>query len=154
MKRPLPFLLQAAVVLVGMGAFAFLLWAPSADGANAHAGVFKTYFQDPFVAYVYAASIPFFVGLHRAFRLLGHFRTLGGFSEFTVDALQGIRRCAYWVLGSVPGGLAFILRGDPEPPGIILCSLVAVASALGAFGATWSARAVQLNLAPAESGRA
>ncbi len=153
MKRPLSFLLQAIVVLVGMGAIAFLLWAPSVDGANAHASIFKIYFQDPFVAYVYAASIPFFVGLHRAFRLLGHFRKLGGFSEFTVDALRAIRRCAFWILGTVPGGLAFILSGQPEPPGIVMSVFIALMAGLVAGGATLAVRAVQRHLAPVEPGQ-
>ena len=147
MKRPLSLLLQAIVVLVGMGAIAFLLWAPSVDGANAHASIFKIYFQDPFVAYVYAASIPFFVGLHRACRLLGHFRKLGGFSEFTVDALRGIRRCAFWVLGSVPGGLTFILSGDPEPPGIVMSLFIALMAGLVAAGATLALRVLRTHLA-------
>lgn len=153
MKRHLALLLQFIVVLVGAGALAFLLWAPQVDGRNAQATVFEIYFTDPFVAYVYAASIPFFVGLHRAFSLLGHFRKQEAFSQVTVDALRSIRRCAFWTLGAVPGGMAFILSGDPEPPGIVMSFLIALVASLVAVGATLSARAVQKNLAHAECRR-
>lgn len=153
MKRFLTVMFQTAVVLLGVGALAFLLWAPQVDGRNARATVFEIYFTDPFVAYVYAASIPFFVGLHRAFSLLGHFRKQGAFSQVTVDTLRSIRRCAFWTLGFVPGGMAFILSGDPEPPGIVMSLLIALVAGLVAAGATLSARTVQKNLAHAGSGR-
>lgn len=153
MKRFLTLMFQTAVVLLALGAFAFLLWAPKVDGANAHATVFEVYFTDPFVAYVYVASIPFFAGLYRAFSLLGHFRKRGAISQETVDALRAIRRCAFWMLGFVPGGMAFILSGEPEPPGIVMSLFIALVAGLVAIGATLSVRAVQKNLAPAESGR-
>lgn len=153
MKRFLTLLIQAAIVLVGLGALAFLLWAPQVDGANARATFFQIYFTDPFVAYVYAASVPFFVGLHRGFSLLGNFRKQGAFSTVTVAALRSIRGCAFWILGAVPGGLAFVLAGEPEPPGIVMCFPVTFASGLVAVGATLAIRAVQRNLAQSETGR-
>ncbi len=153
MKRILPLVLQAAVVLLAIGAVAFLLWAPAVDGANANSTVFQIYFTDPFVAYVYLASIAYFVGLHRAFTLLGDFRKRGTCSPVTVDALRSIRRCAFWILAAVPGGMAFILSGTPEPPGIVMGLFVAVVASLVAVGATVAARAVQRHLAAADSSR-
>ena len=153
MKRHAALLLQVIAVLVGLGALAFLLWAPQVDGRNAQATTFEIYFKDPFVAYVYAASIPFFVGLHRAFNVLGHFRNQGACSQATVDALRAIRRCAFWTLGSVSGGLAFILSGEPEPPGIVMSFLIALVASLVAVGATMSARTLQKALRQAEDSR-
>ncbi len=153
MKRHFALLLQAIVVLAGVGVLAFLLWAPQVDGRNARATVFEIYFTDPFVAYVYAASIPFFVGLHRAFSLLGHFRKQGACSQVTVDALRAIRRCAFWTLGAVPGGMAFILSGEPEPPGIVMSLFIALVAGLVAAGATMSARTLQQALRQSEGSR-
>lgn len=146
MKRFLTLFGQTAVALVGLAALTFLLWAPRVDGANAHATVFKIYFQDPFVAYVYAASVPFFFGLRRAFRLLGHILKHGVSSQATVDHLRAIRRCAFWILGAVPGGLAFILSGEPEPPGIVMSLFVALVAGLVATGATLLTRAAPKRL--------
>lgn len=154
MKRTLALLLQMTVVLLGLAALAFLLGTPHLEGRNAHATAFEIYFKDPFLAYVYAASIPFFVGLHRAFSLLGHFRKQGAFSQVTVDSLRAIRRCAFWILGSIPGGLAFILSGEPEPPGIVMSLFVALVAGLVAVGATLSARALQKTLTRPEGRRA
>lgn len=39
-------------------------------GAAAHATLFEIYFKDPFLAYAYVASIPFFAVLCQAFRTL------------------------------------------------------------------------------------
>lgn len=96
-------------MLLGLGVLTFLLWEPHLEGRNAHATVFAIYFKDPFLAYVYAGSIPFFVGLHRAFRALGVIRQTGAFSPSTVDALRFIRRCALAVVGFVAGAAAIVI---------------------------------------------
>ncbi|MEK7514868.1 MAG: hypothetical protein AAB608_00605 [Patescibacteria group bacterium] len=58
--KPLPTLfLKAAIVLIGIGALAFLLIEPHFEGRNVNATLFEIYFRDPFLAYAYIASIPF-----------------------------------------------------------------------------------------------
>ncbi|MES2469505.1 MAG: DUF2975 domain-containing protein [Verrucomicrobiota bacterium] len=71
-----------------------MLWEPHIEGRNAHATTFEIYFNDPFLAYAYVGSIPFFVALYRSFRLFGHVRQSGAFSQGSVDDLRVIRRCA------------------------------------------------------------
>lgn len=154
MKRYWALFLQVTVVLAGLGALAFLLGAPHLEGRNAQATTFEIYFKDPFLAYVYVASIPFFVALHRAFGLLGHFRRQREFSQVTMDALLAIRRCAFAILGFVAGGVVLLfLFGEPEPPGIVMCLLVALVSGLVAVGATLSARVLRKTLTQPEGGR-
>ena len=75
MKRSSTIFLQVVIVLIGIGALALLLWEPHIEGRNAHATLFEIYFKDPFLAYAYIASIPFFVALYQAFKLLGYCRT-------------------------------------------------------------------------------
>jgi hypothetical protein len=48
-----------------------MLWEPHVEGVNAHATLFEKYFN-PFVVYAYVASIPFFVALYQAFKVLGY----------------------------------------------------------------------------------
>ncbi len=74
MKIVATIFLQAAVVLVGIGALAVLLWEPGIEGVNEHATNFEIYFKDPFLALAYTGSLPFFIALYQAFRLLGHAR--------------------------------------------------------------------------------
>lgn len=70
MRRISTALLQGVIVLIGLGAFGFMLWEPRLEGRNSHATNFEIYFEDPFLAYAYVASIPFFVALYRAFELV------------------------------------------------------------------------------------
>src|SRR5258706_9661524 len=72
MKRGSTVFLQIVVVLVGIGTLALLLWEPHLEGVNAHATVFEMYFKDPFLALVYLGSIPFFVAIYQALKLLGY----------------------------------------------------------------------------------
>jgi hypothetical protein len=72
MKRSSTTFLQLVIVLIGIGALALMLWEPHIEGRNAHATTFQIYFNDPFLAYTYIASIPFFVALYQAFKVLGY----------------------------------------------------------------------------------
>ena len=146
MKRSTALLLQVAIVILGVAALAFLLGEPHLEGRNAHATLFAIYFKDPFLAYVYAGSIPFFVALHRAFTLCGHVRRTGAFPPGAVVALRTIQRCGLAMLGFVAGGALVILWfGDKEdrPAGLFMCLLVAAAATGIALGAARFARSVQ-----------
>jgi hypothetical protein len=78
-----------------------MLWEPHLEGANVGATAFETYFQDPFLAYVYLASIPFFVALYKAFKLLGYIRENRAFAPESVLALRTIKRCALSLIGLI-----------------------------------------------------
>jgi hypothetical protein len=147
MKRSSALILQVAIVLIGIGALAFMLWEPHVEGRNAHATSFEIYFKDPFLAYAYFGSIPFFVGLYRAFGLFGRVRQDGAFSQDTVDALRAIRRCAIALICFVIGGVVIILvSGDGEPPGIVMGCLIVLASSVVAAAAAMFARKLQRKL--------
>ena len=69
MKRGFTIFIQALILLLGVGVLALLLWEPQVEGRNVHATLFEIYFKDPFLAYIYLAFVPFFVGLTRAFKI-------------------------------------------------------------------------------------
>jgi hypothetical protein len=144
MKRGSTLFLQAVVVLVGIGALTFLLWEPHVEGRNAKATLFQIYFQDPFLAYAYTASLAFFLGLYQAFKVLGYVRQDQAISEATVKALRTIKYCALAMIGFVAGGVVFMLMaGDPEPPGFVMGFLVAFASLIVATAAAMLERVLQ-----------
>src|SRR5574339_498975 len=95
--------LQSVIVLIGIGALALMLWEPHLEGRNAHATVFEVYFKDPFLAYAYIASIPFFVALYQGFRVLGYTGQNQVFSQAAVRALRRIKFCAIAMLVFVAG---------------------------------------------------
>ena len=106
--------LQAVVVLVGLGSLAFLLREPHLEGRNANSTVFEVYFKDPFLAYAYVGSVPFFVGLYQVFGLLRSIRHGRVFAQANVNALRMLKRCALATVGFVAGGELFILLNSSE----------------------------------------
>ena len=72
MKKSSILFLQVVIVALIIGVLVALLWEPHLEGRNVNATLFEIYFKDPFLAYVYLGSIPFFVGLYQAFKVLGY----------------------------------------------------------------------------------
>src|SRR5215207_4774571 len=99
MKRGAIHFLRAVLVLVGIGALAFLLWEPHLEGRNAQATLFEIYFKDPFLAYAYIGSISFFLGLYHAFKVLGYAGRNQEFSPSAVKSLRTVKYCAIALIG-------------------------------------------------------
>ena len=114
MKRSSTIFLQVVIVLIGIGALALMLWEPHIEGRNAHATLFEIYFKDPFLAYAYIGSIPFFVALYQAFKVLGYAGQNKVFSQAAVKALRTIKFCAISIIGFVAVGVIFIMLGDSD----------------------------------------
>lgn len=114
MKLGATIFLRAVIVLIGLGALTFLLWEPHLEGRNANATVFAIYFKDPFLAFAYVGSIPFFVGLYHAFKVLGHAARNTEFSPAAVRSVRTIKYCALALIGFVVIGELIILSGDSD----------------------------------------
>ena len=112
MKRSSTIFLQVVIVLIGIGALALLLWEPHIEGVNAHATLFEMYFKDPFLAYAYIGSIPFFVALYQAFKVLGYAGQNKVFSPAAVKALRTIKYCALAIIGFVVVEEIFMMLMD------------------------------------------
>lgn len=145
MNRSSTIFLQIVIVLIGIGAVALLLWEPHIEGRNAHATLFEIYFKDPFLAYAYVASIPFFVALYQAFKALGYIGQDKAFSQATVKALRTIKVCAIAIIGFVAGGEIFIMLGDSDDRagGVFMGILIAFGSVVIATAASMFERILQ-----------
>jgi hypothetical protein len=145
MKRSPAIFLQVVVVLVGIGAIALLLWEPQIEGRNKHATFFEVYFQDPFLAYVYVGSIPFFVAVVQAFKLLGYAGRNQVFSQAAVRSLRTIKRCAVAIIGFVAGAEVIILSHSNEDRagGVFMGIVIAFASVVIATAAAVFERVLQ-----------
>jgi hypothetical protein len=129
MKKISEIFLQAVIVFIGIGALALLLWEPHIEGRNAHATPYQIYFNDPFLAYAYIASIPFFVALYQAFKVLGYTRRNEVFSPAAVRAVRIIKQCALAVAGFIVGGEAYLFiiqRGNEDIAGGVALGLVLI----------------------------
>src|SRR5215469_14447421 len=120
MKRSSAAFLQTVIALIGLVALALLLWEPHTEGRNAHATPFEIYFKDPFLAYAYIASIPFFTALYQAFKVLGYAGQNKIFSQAAVKALRTIKYCAIAIIGFVAASVIFMMFDDPDdrPAGV------------------------------------
>jgi hypothetical protein len=126
MKKGSTIVLQVVTVLIGIGALAFMLWEPQIEGRNAHATLYEIYFKDPFLAYAYVASIPFFAALYQIFTVLGYAGRNTVFSQSAVTALRTTKYCAMSIIGFVAGGELFIMLGksDDRAGGVFMGFLI------------------------------
>lgn len=145
MKRGAIVFLRIVLVLVALGAAALLLWEPHLEGRNAHATTLEIYFKDPFLAYAYVASIPFFAGLYQAFQVLGDAGESSLFSTAAVHRLRLIKYCAMAIIGFVAGGIAFIMTrtGEDRAGGVAIGVFIIFASIVVATAMAVLERALQ-----------
>ena len=132
-------------MLIGIGALALMLWEPHLEGRNAHATLLQIYFNDPFLAYAYLASIPFFAALYQAFKVLGYVRQNKTFSQATVNCLRIIKYCAIAIIGFVVVSVVFMIFGDKDdrPPGVFMRILITFPSIVIATAAAVFERVLQ-----------
>ncbi len=146
MKKNSTMVLQAVIAMIGIAAFAFMLWEPLIEGRNAHATLFQAYFNDPFLAYAYAASIAFFVALYQAFRLLGYVGNGKAFSPESAKALRTIRYCGMILAAFALGGEAYLMivrPGDDIAGGVFMGLLMIFAAGVIAVAAAVLERLLQ-----------
>ncbi len=147
MKRSSTIFLQIVIVFIGIGALALLLWEPHLEGVNAHAAFFEVY-ADPFILLVYAGSIPFFIALYQAIKVLGYVGRNKVFSLKAVKALRTIKYCALAIIGFVVAEEIFILATnnlDSDNPGapIFMGLLITFGSVVIAAAAAMFERILQ-----------
>src|SRR5947207_11010024 len=126
MKKSSTVFLQVVIVLIGIGTVALLLWEPHIEGRNVHATLFEIYFKDPFLALVYLGSIPFFVALYQAFKVLGYAGQNKVFSPTAVKALRTIKFCAIAIIGFVVVEEIFIMlnHGNDDAAGGVFMGIL------------------------------
>jgi hypothetical protein len=137
--------LRAVLVLIGVGALALLLLEPQTEGRNAHATTFEIYFEDPFLAYVYLASIALFVALYQAFKVLGYAGHTTMLSPVGVNRLRTIRVCAIVIIGFVAGAelIVILSRNDDPQGGFFIGGLIAFVSTVVATAMSVLERTLQ-----------
>lgn len=139
MKKISIIFLQIVVIFIGIGTLALMLWEPHIEGRNAHATLFEIYFKDPFLAYVYIASISFFVVLYQTFKLLRYVGQDRIFSTNSVKALRTIKYCAMVLIAFIAGAEAYffiVQRGREDIAGgvamgilmIFICVIIGTAA--------------------------
>lgn len=93
MKKSSILFLQVVLLLIGIAALIIMIRMPLTEGRAANLDLFRIY-SDPLILYAYAASIPFFIALYRAFQLLGYIGQNEAFTVNAVSTLRSIKNCA------------------------------------------------------------
>ena len=138
MKKNSTIFLQVVIVLIGLGTLALMLWEPHIEGRNAEATLYQIYFNDPFLAYAYTASIAFFVALVQAFKLLSYIAQNKVFSQAAVNALRTIKYCGRTLVafGAAAEAYLFVARpGDDIAGGVFMGLLMIFVSGVIAIAA-------------------
>ena len=123
--RPSTAFLRAVTVLVGLVVLAVLVFEPHVEGRNMDATPAEIYLHDPFLLFVYVGSIPFFMALFQAFKLLGYVGS--GESAFSARSLRASRRIrdgARVTIGFVVVGVVILMFVGEERPVALFLGLV------------------------------
>jgi ABC-type phosphate transport system permease subunit len=147
-KRSSTIFLQVIVALIGLGALVLMLWEPHLEGRNVNASLFEIYFNDPFLVYAYMASIPFFLALYQAFKLLGYIGQNKIFSLNSVKALRTIKYCSMTFTAFIIGAEAYLFivqrgAGEDIAGGVMMGLVMIFISVVVATAAAVFERALQ-----------
>jgi len=130
MKQGSIIFLQVVILLIGIVALAIMIRFPLIEGRAVNLDLFSVY-ADPFIIYGYIASIPFFIALYQAFKLLGYIGQNKVFSPSSVKTLRIIKYCAITqsiliVMAAIYIRLSFSVKSvtDDDPAGFIAVAIV------------------------------
>src|SRR5258707_14329370 len=93
MKKGSTLFLKFVVCLIAIAVLIWLIWFPQLEGRAANLDLISIYL-DPLIIYTYIGSIPFFVALYQAFKLLGYIDGIKVFSQSSLNAVRNIKNCA------------------------------------------------------------
>lgn len=137
LKRGSTLFLKVVILLIAIGALAGMIRFPQTEGRAADLSLFRIY-ADPLIIYGYIASIPFFVALYQAFKLLGYVDANQVFSQPAVHAVRTVKYCALALCGFIVLGILsirlFANGDDPAGPTAlgIFATFVSIVIATGA----------------------
>lgn len=145
LKQGSTFFLKVVIFLIAIGALAALIRFPQTEGRAANLDLISIY-ADPLIIYGYIASIPFFIALYQAFKLLGYVDSNQVFSLAAVKAVRNIKFCAMTIGGFVLLGILYIrlfVNGDDPAGPIALGIFMTFACIVIATGAAIFERLLQ-----------
>lgn len=119
---------QVLFVLLGMAVLFALVRFPMREGRAANLDLASIY-ADPLILYGYVASIAFFIGLYKAFRLLGLAKQDKMYSSGSVKALRSIKYCAIALAAMIVVAGVFVRLNhaeDDDPAGFLAMCIIAI----------------------------
>ncbi len=118
MKRGSTLFLKVVLIFIGAVTLVGLIWLPQTEGRATNLDLISIY-KDPLIIYTYIASIPFFVGLFQAFKLLNLIDANKAFTQDAVHTLKVMKFAALTLIGFIALAVLYIrffVHGD-DPAG-------------------------------------
>lgn len=140
MKRGSTLFLKVVLILIGVVTLAGLIWFPQTEGRATNLDLISIY-KDPLIIYIYIASVPFFVGLFQAFKLLNLIDANKAFTQDAVNTLKFMKYASLSLIGFIALAVLYIrffVHGDdsagPTALGIIISfGSIVIATAAAIF---------------------
>ena len=140
MKRGSTLFLKVVILLIAIVVLTWIIIFPQTEGRAANLDLISIY-KDPFIIYGYIASIPFFIGLYQAFKLLNFIDANKAFSQGAVNTLKNMKFASLSLIGFIALALFYIrffAHGDdpagPTALGILASfALAVIATAAAVF---------------------
>jgi hypothetical protein len=110
------FFLKVVILFIAIAVVAGMIWFPQTEGRAAHLDLINIY-TDPIIIYIYIASIPFFVGLYQAFKLLNLIDSNKAFSQAAVNTLKHMKFASLSLIGFIAFAeiyLRFFVQGEDK----------------------------------------
>ncbi|MBP1949884.1 DUF2975 domain-containing protein [Virgibacillus litoralis] len=127
MKRGSTLFLKIAVILIGIPILALCIFGlPILAKEAAESNSEFAYVLYGILIIMYASTIPFYVALYQAFKLLSYIDKNKAFSEISVKVLKNIKKCAITISGLYVVGmpLFYIFAELDDAPGVILVGML------------------------------
>ncbi len=139
MKRISTLILKTAVIFVSLTLFFGLAWFPQTEGRAANLSIIQIY-RDPFIIYIYVASIFLFGIFYQAFKLLGYIGRDNIPSQLSMRALRNIKYYAGIFITFIAAAVAYIFifqrsKSDDIAGGVMMGLFVISASLIVIAGA-------------------
>lgn len=125
MKKGSTLFLKVVILCTAIAVLAAMIRFPQTEGRATNLDLFSIY-TDPFILYTYIASIPFFVGLYQAFKLLSLIETNKAFSQAAVNTLKAMKLASLSLVGFIVVAMVyirFLAQGD-DPAGPTMLGII------------------------------
>lgn len=145
MKRGSTLFLKVVLILIAVATLVALVWFPQTEGRATNLDVVSIY-KDPLIIYIYLASIPFFVGLFQAFKLLNLIEANKAFTQDAVNTLKIMKFASLSLIGFIALAVLYIrffVHGDDPAGPTALGIMISFASIVIATAAAIFQRLLQ-----------
>lgn len=131
MRKTSTLFLRFVICLIAILTFTGLIWFPQTEGRAANLDLVSIY-TDPFIIYVYIASIPLFVAFYQAFKILNLIDKNKIFSHAAILAVRNIKNSAFVIIGFLVLAISYIrvMVHSDDPAGPTMMGIVAVFTSL------------------------